>query len=161
MSQNTRTKYVKLSSPGIKFAQLWLNVENRSLLWSTDIKMHHFILWSFITPCMMQSKSVWRCFIKMNMDQQEINIKRDGPQRVKCSIPNICLVSLHGQIIFVLCFLPSESLLDEDVEGVFWNKTEVISFPAYFFIKTLNWLNEHPLCTAKTISCCLVSICCK
>jgi hypothetical protein len=30
-----------------------------------------------------------------------------------------CLVSLHGQIIFVLCFLPSESLLDEDVEGGF------------------------------------------
>ena len=55
----------------------------------------------------------------MNMDQQEINIKREEPQRVKCSIPNICLVSLYGQIIFVLCFLPSDSLLDEDVEGGF------------------------------------------
>ena len=41
------------------------------------------------------------------------------------------------------------------------NKTEVISFPAYFLIKTLNCLNEHPLSTAKTISCSLVSICCK
>lgn len=51
--------------------------------------------------------------------QQEINNKRDELQRVKCSIPNICLVSLHGQIIFVLCFLPSESLLDEDVESGF------------------------------------------
>lgn len=122
MSQSKRTKYVKLNSPGIKFAQLWLNVENRSLLWSTDIKIHHFILWSFVTSCMMQSQSAWRCFIKVNMDQQEINIKRDEPQRVKCSIPNISLVSLHGQIIFVLCFLPSESLLDEEVEGGFWNK---------------------------------------
>jgi len=57
--------------------------------------------------------------MKMNMDQQEIDIKRDELQRVKCSMPNICLVSLHGQIIFVLCFLPSESLVDEDVEGGF------------------------------------------
>jgi hypothetical protein len=110
------------NSPGIRFAQLGLSVEKWALAVVHLQEIHHFILRSCVTPCMIRSNSVWTCFNKTNLEQQGINTKRDEMQRVKCSIPNTCLVSLHGHIIFVLCFLPSESLLDEDVESGFWNK---------------------------------------